>query len=786
MGQPIPPPYKHQEVTINHLLGNDRSLDTSDPGCVDATTEFLTPIGWKRIDQYEDGDLVAQFDPETGQAAFVHPDAYIKKPCTEMLRFLTDRGVDQLLSPEHRMLVYKDTGDYEVASAEDVAHKHWATQQGFKRFFKTTFELDGEGAPLSEAQLRVQVAVMADAHIRPDCPNRCTVNVKREDKKLRISALLHAAGIEYRRSNRDDGYSRFSFAPPLKTKTPTPELWNLTSSQRGIVADECAYWDGSRRKAGAVTFSSRDKATADWVQLCAATSGKTATLSAYSRTDDGVDYSVHIRRNVSRVGLKGGSQKARVSYEPTPDGFKYCFTIPTSFFVARRNGRIFATGNTGKTRSHLEAFARRKEAGTNHKMLVLGTLSILETAWKADCAKWTPQLTAAVVYSSKRAKDLPRAIESDIIILNHDAVKWMIDKKGKLTSEGQLLTDNCDVLVVDEFTAFKHRTSQRSKAASAVRHYFPVRWALSGTPNSNGICDIWHPAYLVDDGERLGRAFWGFRAQVCTPVPNHNVPGGNHVDWVDKRDAELIVADKIHDITVRHKLRECIDMPDNVAYTVGTTLPKKLMAQYQEMRNEAALLLESGEYVNSVHAGAKAGKLLQICSGAIYSEGGEYHVLDDSRAKLALDLAMEADQALIAFNWRHQRDQLITEAERRKLSYAVIDGNVPVAKRVATVNAFQAGEIKYIFAHPQAASHGLTLTKGTRTIWTSPTYNAEWFQQFNARIDRAGQTQRTETIMIAARGTREEQVYEQLSGKVSKMDNLLAVFAASTATRKVA
>lgn len=437
---------------------------------------------------------------------------------------------------------------------------------------------------------------------------------------------------------------------------------------------------------------------------------------------------------------------------------------------------------TGKTRSHLEAFSRRKAAGLANKMVVLGTLSILETAWAADVAKWTPHLTAAVVYSTKRKRDLPRAIEADVIILNHDAVKWMVDAKGKLTDEGKLLADNADVLCIDEFTAFKHRTSQRSKAASAIRHHFPVRWALSGTPNSNGICDIWHPVYLIDDGERLGRAFWGFRAQVCTPVPNHNVPGGNHVDWVDKEDAELIVADKIHEITVRHKLRDCIDMPENVAYTVETTLPKKLMAQYQEMQNEAMLLLVSGEYVNAIHAGAKINKLLQICSGAIY-DGDQYHVLDDARVKLALDLAQEAPQALVGFNWRHQRDQLMREAAKRGLNFAVIDGDVPVAKRVEIVNDFQAGKVHYIFAHPQAAGHGLTLTRGTRTIWTSPTYNAEWFQQFNARIDRAGQTQRTETIMIAARGTRETAVYEKLSGKLERMGNLLQVFAESTSTR---
>ncbi len=47
---------------------------------------------------------------------------------------------------------------------------------------------------------------------------------------------------------------------------------------------------------------------------------------------------------------------------------------------------------------------------------------------------------------------------------------------------------------------------------------------------------------------------------------------------------------------------------------------------------------------------------------------------------------------------------------------------------------FQSGKIRALFAHPQSAGHGLTLTKGTTTIWTSPTYNAEHYKQFNHRI----------------------------------------------------
>ena len=107
--------------------------------------------------------------------------------------------------------------------------------------------------------------------------------------------------------------------------------------------------------------------------------------------------------------------------------------------------------------------------------------------------------------------------------------------------------------------------------------------------------------------------------------------------------------------------------------------------------------------------------------------------------------------------------------------YAIIDGSTPAEKRSDIVDKFQAGQIKVIFAHPQSTSHGLTLTRATTIIWASPTYNAEHYQQFNRRIYRAGQTKKTEVIQIAARDTWETDVYDKLSTKVSRMEDLLSV-----------
>ena len=47
-----------------------------------------------------------------------------------------------------------------------------------------------------------------------------------------------------------------------------------------------------------------------------------------------------------------------------------------------------------------------------------------------------------------------------------------------------------------------NKDSQRSKAMAKLVDHFEYRIVMSGTPNSNTILDIWHPALLVDDGQR--------------------------------------------------------------------------------------------------------------------------------------------------------------------------------------------------------------------------------------------------------------------------------------------
>jgi hypothetical protein len=188
--------------------------------------------------------------------------------------------------------------------------------------------------------------------------------------------------------------------------------------------------------------------------------------------------------------------------------------------------------------------------------------------------------------------------------------------------------------------------------------------------------------------------------------------------------------------------------------------------------DDAVLYADSGN-LSAVHASAKIKKILQLCTGAVYDAAGNVLDIHGERYQFVMDLVAERKHSLVAFNWTHERDAMVAIAEKEGIKYGVIDGSVAGNKRTAVVNSMQTGDLQVVFCHPQSAGHGLTLTRATTTIWASPTYNAEHYKQFNARMYRAGQRKRTEIIHVAAENTLEEVVYDKLQTKLERMEDLL-------------
>lgn len=440
-------------------------------------------------------------------------------------------------------------------------------------------------------------------------------------------------------------------------------------------------------------------------------------------------------------------------------------------FASLRGGLDMSDPGTGKTAAHLALYARRKGRG---RCLVTCPSTLMEAAWAHDLDEFFPELTYTLAYADSRFEAFE--MDSDIVIMNVDGVKALTKRFPKAAQLLKFMRD-FDHLIMDEVEAYKHPSSQRSRSMQKLSRTFTHRFGLSATPNPQSVTELWHPALLVDGGKRLGTAFSPFRNAMQAPVQVG--PSSHHIKWQDKEQAIEIAHVLLDDILVRHAFEEVMtDVPPNHVDQKNINLPPKLQRMYKELEAQMVMLLESGKYLSVTHASSLRSKLLQLCSGAMYSDGdiegeGDYLVLDPFRYQLVADLVEERKHSVTFFNWRHQRMELEKQFKTRGISYEVIDGTVDQRKRPGIVADYQAGRYQTLLVNYKTGAHGLTLTRGTTSIIVSPIYEPNYFKQTIHRIYRGGQTEVTNTLLVCAKGTVEELVYEKLQAGTLRMQDFL-------------
>lgn len=316
-------------------------------GCLPGRSEFLTPAGWKRMDEYEAGDEVAVWDPQTGKVAFERARP-VQLPAVGFYSFRHPRGgLSMELSPEHTVAAYDFAGKFKTLTARRLA------EHPSKHTIPTTFELDRPDAPLTDELIRLCVMFAADGHV-PSAGRKVVVTVRKDRKVERLQRLLDAAGVEHThtvRSQRPEEHI-FRFEPPVGLRKGLDFVWSLSTRQLRVVLDELDHWDGLVEHAEKRFYTTRlDEAQA--VQFAAHACGLRATIGSTQSPRQGwsTNYTVYIRREGSaknRAMVR--SDVTEIAWrDAAPGEQQYCFQTSTGFFVARHDATVFVTGNCGKS-----------------------------------------------------------------------------------------------------------------------------------------------------------------------------------------------------------------------------------------------------------------------------------------------------------------------------------------------------------------------------------------------------------------------------------------------------
>lgn len=396
-----------------------------------------------------------------------------------------------------------------------------------------------------------------------------------------------------------------------------------------------------------------------------------------------------------------------------------------------------------------------------HKVLIIAPLRVARNTWPAELQKWDhlQDLTVSVVVGNAEERKAALAKQADLYVINREMVLWLVEQSG--------YKFDFDTVVIDELSSFKNHQSKRFKALMKVRPKVKRIIALTGTPSSNGLMDLWAEFRLLDMGERLGRYITQYRTKYFMP---------------DKRNAQIIfsykplpgaeeqIYDKISDITISMKAADFLPMPQRIESEYPVYLSEEEREKYDALKQEMVLQMPDEE-ITAANAASLSGKLSQLANGAIYTEEKDVITVHDRKLNALEDIieAAAGKPILVAYWFQHDLQRIIERLEALKVSYARISSP-------GSIELWNRGEFAVGLIHPASAGHGLNLQEGGSTlVWFGLTWSLELYQQTNARLWRQGQTASTVVIQhIVAKDTVDERILKALTEKNNTQEALIA------------
>lgn len=347
--------------------------------CVDQSTQALTQRGWLGIDEIAESDQIMSFDGYRMRWSSIK--SIYRGQYNGLMHHLTNTAIDALITPNHKMV----TTDGLVPAELLTENQHLV--------------LMGECSPDGPGQYQDQLVELMGWIATEGCVEsdhagikRITIYQNQGAKADRIRACLTALDFKFSESVNSKGNICFGIGRadsrqvgalmPLKT-IPMSVLLTLTQAQRELLINTLVDGDGWRRGSN-MSFGQKSKDRVDMFQaLCALAGLKTNShLNHNARSFDKTTsyYTVNVfsrRRNHSkvkgvdfhggkrnRVGAAGRGKHHHPNVPTTPyTGMVWCPETEFGCFLARRNGKVYLTGNTYVEEMKAQALVQLSQVG---------------------------------------------------------------------------------------------------------------------------------------------------------------------------------------------------------------------------------------------------------------------------------------------------------------------------------------------------------------------------------------------------------------------------------------
>ncbi len=446
---------------------------------------------------------------------------------------------------------------------------------------------------------------------------------------------------------------------------------------------------------------------------------------------------------------------------------------------------LFAEPGTGKTYCALVAAQERIKRGLCKKVLVISPASVMKTGWYRDLKQFT-DLKGIIVHRNKWRWNCPACGTRHY---RFDSAKKHMEKCGlKGDPDEELLwnqwdkapevlegaTDydiyitsidlahlylddferaGFDFMILDESTLIKNPTGERTKSMHRLGHSCKYRLAMTGTPITNELEDIWSQMQFVDMpfDSTIGR----FRRRYYWQHPAHH--------WIKKPNPEAgaQIAQLTRNSVLRIKKEDCLDLPPRL-HSVREITPSDEVKRVYKKFYKDLYARHKGEEVIAFNTLTEILRLHQIING-YWTDDTDVHLIDETPTKVKeVKSILEAARRKVIIWTYYRQDAKILKRELEEYKPAVVNGSTRNVDN--EVESFLKNDAcRVMIAHPKSARFGHTWTVADTTIFYTYGYSVEDYWQARDRNHRIGQDRPVNEIFLSYGGIEDVIVNSVLS-----------------------
>lgn len=459
--------------------------------CLTGDHEVLTPTGWTRLDQWTGGQIMT-WNPDQETFAFNKCEA-LQFDYTGDLIHLKSQRFDQVSTPDHKMAVLGKNGIWEPNTVGAIVKSGKRVTLPFTGYRE-------KRSAFSPWEIRVLIMTQADGCYTLNGGLRYHFAKKR--KVERCKTLLRMCGIPFTLFTYADQSVTINIRQvdiPLWLRSfrdKTFGMW-LLDEDASVILDEIVEWDGYRCGPNSYQYSTTNKKNAEIIQLCAVLSGRAATMLTKKR--DNSNWNTAYVVNIWSTPGRGSIVNPRnFSTAHMNNGKVYCAKTPTGYFLTRRNGVAWVTGNSS-TGVQLQNLARThvQELDFARSVVEAGDLDALKFCYGAVSDTLGQLVRTALIPSPGHV-----FVDADFSAIEARVIAWLAGEEWVLEvfrTHGKIYEATASQMFGVPMEKIKkgnpeYELRQRGKVATLALGY-------QGGPNALTTMDTGH---VLHDDEKPG------------------------------------------------------------------------------------------------------------------------------------------------------------------------------------------------------------------------------------------------------------------------------------------